>query len=169
LYQKYRRGSAENYDPSDLIRSAPCRHQTSEEQRCRPAKWPWYSVHANAQHCLLREPGPVVWRWVPATFPRRNLLQPWLLLYGVINARMRANISTKTDEARSTKLPRLSQIINRPNINATGKPSAKIFICGAARVMMPKAKLVISSAVNAGRASSNALENTQLMVLTRRK
>ena len=59
----------------------------------------------------------------------------------------------------------LSQITNKPNISATGKPSAKIFICGAALVIMPKAKLEISNAVKAGNASKTALENTQLIVL----
>lgn len=62
------------------------------------------------------------------------------------------------DAAASWKKTMVNQMMNRPNIKATGKPSAKIFICGAALVMMPNAKFDISKAVKAGNASNRALE-----------
>jgi hypothetical protein len=48
----------------------------------------------------------------------------------------------------------------KPARIVTGKPTAKIFSCGAARVITPKATLIIRIAVRVGRPSSRALANS---------
>ncbi len=56
----------------------------------------------------------------------------------------------------------LSQKMIMPITSVRGKPMAKMFSCGAARAITPKAMLITSSAATAGRAISTAEPSTQV-------
>src|SRR5690606_24244500 len=58
-------------------------------------------------------------------------------------------------------LPSSTQRMNRPNTSVSGKPTEKMFSCGAARIITPNDRLTISSAVTAGRPISRADAMTQ--------
>lgn len=55
-----------------------------------------------------------------------------------------------------------TQKIPMPSTRVNGKPMEKMFNCGAARVITPKAMLTTSNAVIAGNTSSNEAPSTQL-------
>ncbi len=56
--------------------------------------------------------------------------------------------------------------MTRPNTSEIGKPTAKRFSAGAARLMTPKAMFTMSSAVTPGRATASAPEKICVPQLT---
>src|SRR5690606_15371090 len=78
-------------------------------------------------------------------------------------ARMKSKVSRVYWSKCGRKLACNTQIANNPKIRPIGKPRAKMFICGAARVITPKEMFTIRTAVTAGNASNMAEANIQEM------
>src|SRR5690554_6502259 len=79
------------------------------------------------------------------------------------SCRMKSKVSRVYCSKCGRKLACSTQIANNPKIRPMGKPRAKMFICGAARVITPKEMLTMNTAVTAGSASRMADTNIQLI------